>query len=177
MSTSQPAKAWFPAILAAAAGALLVLAAPAAAGTDALGRLFTTPAERAALEQLRHAPAKAEKPKKVARPQVEIQPPPPPVPAVRVEGMVTRSDGQNAAWVNGRTVLQGGPAGQGLRVEPGRIRGDSVPIVLPGDKTTIHLQPGQVYNPVDSKILDVYSANASGADTVEEAARSAAGRP
>lgn len=167
------------ALLGAGLVVLLWQADPVAAGAETLGRLFTTPAERAALERLRHPQAKlAEAPKPVKRQVVELPPAsPPPVPEVSVQGVVTRSDGQNVVWVNGETVLQSGPAGQGLRVETGRIRGDSVPIVLPGDKATIHLQPGQVYNPADSKVLDAYRANPSGADSVKRAGRAGAGQP
>ena len=155
---------------------LLCLVGPGMAGAKTLGRLFTTPAERAALERLRHAPPKAEQPPKPVEPKA-VEAPPPPVPQVSVQGVVTRSDGQNVVWVNGETVLQGGPAGQGLQVENGKIRGDSVPIVLPGGTATIRLQPGQVYNPATSKVLDAYRVNPSGADSVKGTGHADAGRP
>lgn len=164
------------ALLGAGLVVLLWQADPTAAGAETLGRLFTTPAERAALERLRHPQAKpAEAPKPVKRQVVELPPAaPPPVPEVSVQGVVTRSDGQNAVWINGQGVLHSGQVGEGLRVETGRIRGDAVPIVLPGDKTTIHLEPGQVYDPADSKILDAYRVQSTGADSVKGAG---AGKP
>lgn len=86
-------------VLAAAA------AAHAAAEPPPIGRLFTTPAERASLDRLRDAGGRAPEPAQVQGPAVtEAQaapaPPPPPEP-ISVTGIVRRSDGTSVVWING----------------------------------------------------------------------------
>lgn len=90
---------------------LALVAAAAQAGAQALaepariGRLFTTPAERAALDRLRDAGGRAPAPEQAQGPagteaQAPAPPPPPPEP-IAVTGIVRRSDGTSVVWING----------------------------------------------------------------------------
>jgi len=139
-----------------------VLSATAALSVQAqeLGRLFTTPAERAMLERLRHAPP----PPPVQPPPVAIEPaqpdvplevlPPPVVPPVTVTGVVLRSNGEGTAWVNGENTYEGDFSGQNIKVE--RPRSLAVPIDTPEHLPDVRLKPGQTYDPATNTIVDVY---------------------
>lgn len=114
-------------------------AAQAAAEPPRIGRLFTTPAERAGLDRLRDAGGRAPEPELAQGPAVvEAQPapaPPPPPEPIAVTGIVTRSDGKSVVWVNGVpqpdqavTTARGGtpaatvtlPSGQQATVKAGQ---------------------------------------------------------
>lgn len=91
--------------------AIAILAAAAARADDApVGRLFFTPAERAALEDARRRNIRAEQLAEEAAKRPAV----PRSRAVDVTGIVLRSDGQSVAWVNGKRVE--GQTGDGLRV-------------------------------------------------------------
>ena len=145
-------------VLAAFLAAAII--APAATA-EPLGRLFTTPEERAMLERLRHAPPPVEKP--VVQ-QVEVPPappvqpptPPPPVPSIKVKGAVARSGGEGTAWVivNGVSTLKtlnDDLSSQYISVDTRRMRNGEVPIELP-DATVIRLKPGQTYAPAPAAV-------------------------
>jgi hypothetical protein len=103
---------------------LLVLAVAAAvplAGAADLpvGRLFFTPAERAALEDARRRNDRAEE----MAAEAAKRPAAPRSRSVTLSGVVQRSDGESFAWVNGKSV--DGQTGDGLRVrhtaQPNRV--------------------------------------------------------
>jgi hypothetical protein len=97
----------------------MALAAHAAAAQP-LGRLFYTPAERAALEDARNRNIRAEEMAAEAskRPGAAPQ-----SRDVTVTGVILRSDGESSAWVNGKSV--DGKTRDGLRVrhtsQPNRV--------------------------------------------------------
>ncbi|MGH8580510.1 MAG: hypothetical protein ACREVK_10465 [Gammaproteobacteria bacterium] len=99
---------------------IVISGAPMAAKGAELGRLFTTPQERAALDELRReGPKPVAAPEKVA-PPVTSEPAPaakPPQP-ITVNGLVRRSDGANTVWVNGVNSLEGEFDSQGFQVDP-----------------------------------------------------------
>lgn len=114
--------------------------AQAAAEPPRIGRLFTTPAERAGLDRLRDAGGRAPDPGQAQGPvAVEAQPepaPPPPPEPIAVTGIVTRSDGKSVVWVNG--VPQ---PDQAVTSSPGKT--PAATVILPsGQKAT--LKAGQV---------------------------------
>ena len=122
-----------------------------------LGRLFTTPQERAMLEKSRHRPT----------PQVEKQPksskkkPRSPVeaiktPRVTVNGVVTRTDGTSTVWVNGMNSLDGDLDAQHIYVDPTSTRGEKVTIRLPNSPLELRLKPGETYEPSASTVIDGY---------------------
>jgi hypothetical protein len=83
--------------------AVLGLSAPVHA--DELGRLFFTPAERAAMNRSKAG----------AAPQIEETVPPTPP---RVNGIVTRSDGHRTVWIGGKPRYD---AGTGATINPGSV--------------------------------------------------------
>jgi hypothetical protein len=87
---------------------LFLVAAPAPASAQELGRLFFTPEQRAALDARR----KARLPDK---PAVAVAP----SPTARIDGVVRRSDGPTTVWVNGQPVPGDSPP-EDLRVAPRR---------------------------------------------------------
>lgn len=87
------------AIAAALCAALLL--ASAGASAQALGRLFFTPEQRAALDARRKARV-PDKP--AATPQAES-------PITRVNGAVQRSGGRSTVWVNGEAIVEGSDEG------------------------------------------------------------------
>jgi hypothetical protein len=76
-----------------------------------IGRLFYTPAERAALEDARKRNIRAEE---LAGQASQQQPAAPRSRDVTLTGVVLRSDGESFAWVNGKSVE--GRTDDGLRV-------------------------------------------------------------
>lgn len=135
---------------------VLVTAPLRPAHAEALGRLFTTPQQRAKLEQLRRAPPPAPKPKVVVQPKVEPPPPPPTVPAITVNGVVVRSDGESTAWVNGQSTVDGRVDVDNVQINPRRIKGLSVPITTPSNLPDVRLKPGQSYDPDTGTVVDIY---------------------
>jgi hypothetical protein len=92
---------------------------PQAAAEQPVGRLFFTPAERAALEDARRHNIRAEELAAAA----SKRPAAPKPRDVTVTGVILRSDGESAAWVNGKSVE--GQTTDGLRVrhtsQPNRV--------------------------------------------------------
>ena len=89
---------------------LLAAGLCAQAADPPLGRLFYTPAQRAALEEARKRNISAEE----QAAEVAKRPQAPRPRNVIVTGVVQRSDGESFAWVNGKPVE--GETGDGLRV-------------------------------------------------------------
>lgn len=85
----------------ALAAALLLLAAPAALGVD-FGTLFTSAEERARLDRLRRGEPEATR---ATTPQ-SADP--------SVTGYVSRSDGRNTVWIDGRPVVVSTPEASAL---------------------------------------------------------------
>jgi len=138
---------------------MVMWAVPMALPGAELGRLFTTPQERAALDKLRregHKPvaapeelAPAEQPEQIP----EAQPPEP----ITVNGFVRRSDGANTVWVNGVNSLEGEFDSQGFQVDTRRIRGDRVRVTVSGRPgQQIEMRPGQTFDPAAGRVRDVY---------------------
>jgi len=149
----------------AIAGVGAALLQPAAAQTTftTLGRLFTTPAERMALDQQRNitavqktdgqaAPGAAAGAAPVAgmpgqgAGAAAAPPPPPPPPPVRLDGVVRRSNGQATIWVDNQpreATVRGSP-GAGVAVDMGGRQ--------------VRLKPGQSYDPNSGMVLDAQPA-------------------
>lgn len=133
---------------ATAAIALAALMATAASAADGLGRLFTTPAERAELDRLR---AEAAAPRPLVEPPpavVEAPAPPPPAASVRVDGLVLPHGRPATAWVNGQAVTPGSDGVQVDRVRQ-RVRLNPDP-----QAPAVELAPGQRYDPVTGQVSD-----------------------
>lgn len=131
-----------------ALGPLPLLAAVAICGAAhgvTLGRLFTSPADRAQLDALRAASVNVQA---TAAPAVDaepVQPSPPPEPTV-LNGIVKRSGGKNTVWLN-QTPQDDTP---NLRAAKSALS-----LRLPSGRQVI-LQPGQRYDPLDDKVKDAH---------------------
>jgi hypothetical protein len=136
----------------AAAMGLGVVVALGGAQAQTLGRLFTTPDVRAALDQLRQDQDYGRAvvtDKRHAQPRVRV-------PDVQVNGVVVRSAGPDASWINGTIVTPGDSTPSGVRVETGGGSEPGVRIVLPGSAQVLHLKPGQRVDVLDGRVLDAY---------------------
>lgn len=124
----------------------LALCGPAPCAT--LGRLFSSPAERALLDAVRQAGAAdntaAMPPAAMEQPAPAAIPEPPPEP-VLFNGRVQRSTGKGTVWVN--AVPQNDDGGAGPAQPTYSLR-------LPSGKEVI-LRPGQRYDPFEDKVKDV----------------------
>lgn len=109
--------------------------APAPAPT--LGRLFYTPAQRAALDDMRKRPQAA-----LALEQASSLPPAPEY--VTLNGIVRRSDGATTVWLNDRQV-RGRESVEGLKISPARTGStpNHVTVVVPQTGRTVDLKVGQ----------------------------------
>jgi hypothetical protein len=123
---------------------------------ETLGRLFTTPAERARLEQLRHVPPVEEKQAEKEQEPTALPTEPVEIPNITVQGYVTRSDGSNTAWVNGQNSLDGDLESQHIRVPTRGIQGGRVSVQLPEGGRSVRLRPGETFSPSASRVTDSY---------------------
>ncbi len=128
---------------------------------DLPGRFFTTPEQRAMLDQLRYAPPEVAEPEPEPEPEpvmveVEPEPPPPPpeVPGLRLDGYLKRSDGINTVWVNGVSSIDGDLDSFHVQPETRRIRDGKVRINIPVIEDSVTLKPGQIYQPGPRRLID-----------------------
>lgn len=139
-----------------------------------LGRLFSSPEVRAALERMREVQQHAD-PTTAAG--VHARGRPALVPHLTVNGIVLRRDGRDAAWVNGNIIASGGVTPDGVRVEATRGNDRGVRISLPGRTRIIHLKPGQKLDVQKWRVFDAHEAgareaeSAAGADAIREDSR------
>jgi len=127
------------------------------ADAQTLGRLFTTPEERAELDEIRNNPDIEEPtaPQMVVAP--EQGPTGPTVEHVTINGIVLRSSGQNYSWINGDNIRGGDATREGIRVETRRLTsGGTVRLVLPSGLDTVQLKPGQKIDVLTGSILEPY---------------------
>ncbi len=101
---------------------------------ESLGRLFFTPEQRAMLDLARRTQATGA--------QTDA-----PTDGVTLSGIVTRSDGRQTVWINGR--LQ--PAGVATSRTPA-----SASIRLPGGAGQVRLRVGQTLDPTSGKVEEGY---------------------
>jgi hypothetical protein len=131
---------------------------------DELGRLFTTPAERRMLEELRYT--KPEVPvvepeiveiqiEEIIEPEEEKEQAPLLTDTVSVKGVVYRESGKNTAWINDSNTFEGDLESQYIKVKPEGISKENVQIIMPDNTTRIELKVGQSYQPTKEKIIDL----------------------
>ena len=137
---------------------LLLYVAPADSDAQSLGRLFSTPEQRRALDAARSAydPTRQEiiykqGPSPVAAPE---PPPPPPMPDLMVNGLVVRSSGATSAWVNGTQLRSGEATADGIRLQSAD---GTVKFVLPSGTDTAPIKPGQLLDPNVGKVKEIYT--------------------
>ena len=139
---------------------LLLISLQAQAETDMLGRLFTTPAQRAMLEGLRNAKPKA--PEHIVKQyepvtvtgvqpefieEEELQEIPTLAGPISLKGIVSRKKGNHTAWINENNTYEGGMIDEDVSIRTRDIKTDSVKVELPDRVTNITLKVGETYAP------------------------------
>ena len=112
-----------------------------------IGRLFSTPEQRIALDMLRDEPASGEIAAPIpVRTDREFLPEPedaPPAFAATLDGVVVRSDGHRLTWIDGVETTAGGVTPAGVRVTTDHAPGGRLRIRLSRGATSAVLEPGQ----------------------------------
>jgi len=127
---------------------------------DALGRLFTSPEERANLDYLRQT-TKAEVLKESTEANAnEAAPVVPVMPSsITMQGYVKRSDGKKGTvWVNNQPLQEDSTSGE---VQVGKLGrdGNQVQLKLPSTGKNFNLKAGQAYS-TDTGTINELSSNA-----------------
>jgi len=158
MTPDRRAKPGRSVALAAAAWLLLSSAALGPVAAQTIGRLFSTPEQRIELDRIRDEYDYGKPPP--AQPSGATPaaggPAAPAIALVTVNGVVLRSSGNDASWVNGSAVLSGQTTPEGIRVEPRRAARAGVRLVLPSGSDTALIRPGQQIDVVNGAVLDSY---------------------
>ena len=114
---------------------------------EALGRLFYTARERAALNanivRVKKKPAK----------------PVPIPPSVTLNGVVTRSDGERTVWIDGRPYYRGGPADMRVITRPDAP--GVAELKVPGVANQLPVRVGQQLDPASGKTFESYETRPS----------------
>jgi len=120
-----------------------------ASSAEPMGRLFFRPAQRNALD----AGKQLSKPRAV-REAARV-----PRGAIKLNGVVTRSDNETTVWVNGRTVGNKGTPTAGVAAsghDPAAAR-----VKLRGSDTQVTLRVGQSLDRSTGKVTEVYESVAA----------------
>jgi hypothetical protein len=129
---------------------LLVLAAMlpwcATHSAEPLGRLFFTPSQRAALDAG----------KSLGKPRTVRAVAPRGPRAVTLNGVVTRSDGGTAVWINGHEA--GGKTVPGVRASASATDPTSAQLRVGGARNSVRLRVGQQLDPVSGKVLESHQS-------------------
>jgi len=151
--------------------ALIVLMAGAgtAAGAD-FGRMFFTPAQRAALDSFRKMNIRGAIAVEVERDQDLVVPSTAPE-RMSVNGIVRRSDGKNSVWINNRAVDAGQPGG--VEVAPGK-NDNRVKLTAPQSGRSFELKVGQTVEVLSGTIEEGYARRAAARPEPEPADKPAA---
>jgi len=119
---------------------------------DGLGRLFTSSSERMALNKVRNAKPKPEKvevaevetiiePVLVEEEEIIIRD------AIVLKGIVHRSDGKNAAWINDSNTYEGDLESLYIQIKTEEIESDQVQLTMPDNETKVKIKVGEYYDP------------------------------
>jgi hypothetical protein len=153
----------------------LLLLGVVGAEAQELGRLFTTPQERASLDEIRYQSRfAAPEPQPVPEPATqtsagEPEPTGPVISRLTVNGVVRRSGGPGTVWVNGDEVERGGITREGILVQGANRQARNVRLQLPSGISSIELKPGQEIDVLSGTVLEPYEkgAGASGESAFE----------
>ena len=140
---------------------LPLLATSLSINAQGLGRLFTTPEERSELNEIRADPNWGVV-DSAAPVEVEVTPTGPVVPHVTINGVVFRSSGINASWINGLSIPSSDATREGIRVQTRRLEGGgAVQLSMPGGLETIEIKPGQKIDLVSGGVFEPYEFEAT----------------
>ncbi|MFL6579684.1 MAG: hypothetical protein ACJ8G2_02990 [Burkholderiales bacterium] len=120
-----------------------------ARAAEPLGRLFFTPAQRHIFDSGKQLPSTTPK----------AAPPGPQT--AKLNGVVTRSDGENTVWINGHTIDRKNPPIKATAspTDPAVAR-----VELPDAKNSVKLKVGQRYVRSTGKIIESYQQSRQGGD-------------
>lgn len=143
-----------PAIPAPPAAQSTVPGTPVSAAPAEMGRLFFTPAQRAAMDEARRRPQAA-----VAESQAQEPPQPPPSGYVTLNGIVRRSDGATTIWLNNKQV-RGRKSEDGVLVRPSRAgtAPGSVTLQVPQTGRVVDIRVGQQLEIDSGEVKEAYRA-------------------
>ncbi|MGR8946407.1 MAG: hypothetical protein ACU84Q_00050 [Gammaproteobacteria bacterium] len=136
--------------------------------TPELGRVFLTPAQRAALDEKRVEHLQPSEPEPIEQlPVVQISEENDPAaetapdPALMVNGYVKRANTSGTVWVNGESSYDGDLASSKLDHLQTKIIGRRVRLAPLTDEAAVFVKPGQIYVPEEGVISDSYSISES----------------
>lgn len=139
---------------------LLMLVQGMASGAE-LGRLFLSPAERAAIDAARQGVERARAmPGALTADHDETETSAlleAPAEAVTVNGYIARSAGAATVWINGRDGAPG-------KLSPPARDGQRVNVPLNGSGGQVALKPGQSFDPESRQVSDAYQQQRPPAD-------------
>ena len=145
------------------------LFASRAALAETFGRLFLTPEQRAQLDEIRLDPNFGKAPELPVSEPSEDGPVGPVVPHLTINGLVIRSSGINASWINGRSITDAGSTREGIRVQTRKLRGGgTVRLELPGGLETVQIKPGQKIDLLSGGIFEPYEYQADEGELFED---------
>ncbi len=131
----------------------------AQAASDGFGRLFTTPAERRSLQELRETAPLVEEPVQVIVPETDVLAEEKVVPrnleGITLNGLVVRKDGKSTVWLNGSNSYEGSLASEYFRIDTDDINKKKVSVKVPDVDLEFDLKVGQTYEPEDESLLDI----------------------
>lgn len=133
-------------------GAALIavtLSSPDVLAAELLGRLFFTPAQRSALDAG----------KRIGEPQATRAPAPRGPRELKLDGVVTRSDGESMVWVNGRSL--GSEPRPGVSATVAGSDPATAQIRLRGVRDPVRLRVGQRVDAVTGRVSEAYEDTAS----------------
>jgi hypothetical protein len=134
---------------------LATLGSPGSAQEPALGRLFLTPEQRAALDNARRNRIRAEALAATVDKKARI----PPARSVTINGIVSRSDGESTIWVNGRPTEGQTEDGMRVTISPGSQ--SAVVLREPEKGRRVRLKVGQKADLISGRIQESYEQRRS----------------
>ena len=123
------------------------------------GRLFFTPSQRAGLDAG----------KQVAKPRTVLAVLPRRPRPVTLNGVVTRSDGEGAVWINGHEA--GGKIVSGVSASTFASDPTSAQLRVGGGQKSVRMRVGQQLDPVSGKVLEPYELPAPSATVVDRSTK------
>lgn len=132
----------------------LLLTAQLSMAAEPLGRLFTTAAERDALDRLRQSQRGQllEQAPPSEAPETMPAPEPAPPQSLSIQGYIQRSDGgKGTVWVNHQPLQEGSDNGQ---VQVGKLNKNGIPVTIRENGRNVRLKAGQEFNPETGEITE-----------------------
>jgi hypothetical protein len=124
---------------------------------DTLGRLFSTPSERAALNRVRQIKKEIVPQKVEQASSLEMSSPEPLPRVIELQGYVKRSDGKQATvWVN-HQALQEGTMTDEVSIGKLSATNNRIPIKLKANGQVVGLKAGQIYAPESGQVVEMQS--------------------